>query len=84
MHKVLADKSDTTRPALRGEGDRDHTLKLIQMLALKMDSISRTELFKQFASEHGMRDYLEIFTDTGKRDQAHIEWLKEQILQSIK
>lgn len=84
MHKVLVDTDSRDKPAFRSEGDREHTIKLIQMLSLKMDSVARSELFMRCANERGMQGYMELLEEAKKRDLAHVQWLKEQILRSLR
>lgn len=84
MHKVVTHTDSSSKPALRSQRDRDHVIKLIQMISSRMDTIARNELFKQHAAAHGMQQSLELIEEAQRRDQAHIDWLKEQIRSSIK
>lgn len=62
---------------------REHILKLLEMLASRTDSISRTEIYRKYAADHNMREHKEIFDDMLARDQSHLNWLKKQILHNI-
>lgn len=62
------------------ETDRKHLKELMALLASKIDSVTRYELYRKDAESRGRYDYARIYEDMANADRKHIEWLKEQVL----
>lgn len=65
------------------EANRKHLQELLALLASKMDSVARYELYRDDAESRGKHDYARIYEDMANADRKHIEWLKEQVLKIL-
>lgn len=62
---------------------REHTLHLINLLESKTDAVARHWLYRSIVARRGMRGYEGIFDRMIEADEAHVDWLREQITRSV-
>lgn len=62
---------------------RGHVLRLLSLLASRVDTAARHETLRQIADREGMRAEEQLFAEMARSDRSHIDWLRKEALRSI-
>ena len=68
----------------RTEPMRNFNYDLVHLLDLKLQNVSRYEIYKQDAREAGCDECTHIFDEMKSEDQKHIQLLRKQIEEHVK